>query len=240
MLNGLMNMEKGRYYYKKDENDKDILVDDNYGNVFPQHQVMMEWEKPYMEAMVEKLNPSGDVLEIGFGLGYSANAIQKFDINSHTIIEADENVLKKLKEWAPLQKHKVNIIEGCWQEKLPSMVQKFDKFFFDDATHPNYTESIHVRRHVYFYQQIVQKNVKKGAQITWFSGGGSSAISFPCSVFMRWDMYEFIIDIPENVTGEGYGNPKEIISKQKMYIPIITFNADSSEMGEYAFSMLKL
>ena len=197
---------------------------------------MMEWEKPYMEAMVEKLNPSGDVLEIGFGLGYSANAIQKFDINSHTIIEADENVLEKLREWAPLQKHKVNIIEGCWQYYLPSMTQKFDNFFFDDTEHPEYPNPPYLR-FANFYYQIVHKNVKKGAQITWFSGGGSSAISFPCSVFMRWDMYEFIIDIPENVTGEGYGNPKEIISKQKMYIPIITFNADSSEMGEYAFKI---
>ena len=87
-----MDTEKDRLYYKKDEYGKDILTD-----ATGQDQVMMEWEKPYMEAMVEKLNPSGDVLEIGFGMGYSANAIQKFDINSHTIIEADENVLKKLK-----------------------------------------------------------------------------------------------------------------------------------------------
>ena len=100
------------FLYKKDEVNKDILTDER-----DKEQVMMEWEKPYMEAMVEKLNPSGDVLEIGFGMGYSANAIQKFDINSHTIIETDENVLKKLKEWAPLQKHKVNIIEGCCLEK---------------------------------------------------------------------------------------------------------------------------
>ena len=126
-------LEKERFYYKKDENNKDILTD-----VSGKEQVMMEWEKPYMEAMVEKLNPFGDVLEIGFGMGYSANAIQKFDINSHTIIEADGNVLKKLKEWAPLQKHKVNIIEGCWQYHLPSMIQKFDIFFFDDYPHPEY------------------------------------------------------------------------------------------------------
>ena len=165
MLNGLMNMEKGRYHYKKDENNKDILVDDNYGNVFPQHQVMMEWEKPYMEAMVEKLNPSGDVLEIGFGMGYSATAIQKFDINSHTIIEADEDVLKKLKKWAPLQKHKVNIIEGCWQYWLPSMTQKFDSFFFDDTVHPEYPGPDGVK-FIYFYQQIIQKNVKKGAKFS--------------------------------------------------------------------------
>ena len=125
----------GKYYYKKDEDNKDILIDKT-----GQHQVMMEWEKPVMEFIIEKLNPSGDVLEIGFGMGYSADAIQKFTINSHTIIEEDKNVLKKLKEWAPLQKHKVNIIEGCWQERLPSMTQKFDAFFFDDYPPPKYPD----------------------------------------------------------------------------------------------------
>ena len=65
--------------YTKGVDNKDILVGDE------QYQVMMEWEKPYMEALVDRLQPSGDVLEIGFGLGYSADAIQKYDINTHTI-----------------------------------------------------------------------------------------------------------------------------------------------------------
>ena len=215
--------------YEKDEYGKDILTDVN-----SQEQVMMEWEKPYMEAMVEKLNPSGDVLEIGFGMGYSANAIQKFDINSHTIIEADENVLKKLREWAPLQKHKVNIIEGCWQYHLPSMTQKFDSFFFDDCPHPEYFAPGGFRS-LYFYQQIIQKNVKKGAKFAWFCS--QNYLDFPCSVFMRWNMYEFTTDIPVNLTSRGYKNPEQIISKQKMYIPIVTFNVDSSEMGGYAYQI---
>ena len=145
-----MDTEKDRLYYKKDEYGKDILTD-----ATGQDQVMMEWEKPYMEALVEKLNPSGDVLEIGFGMGYSADAMQKFDINSHTIIEADENVLKKLKEWAPLQKHKVNIIEGCWQYYLPSMPLKFDSFFFDDYSHPDYPDPNNIR---YLYFSFVFNN----------------------------------------------------------------------------------
>ena len=57
---------------------------------------------------------------------------------------------------------------------------------------------------------------------------------------MRWDMYEFDVNIPENIMRVGYGNPERIISNQKMYIPIITFNKDSSEMGEYAFKMMRL
>ena len=60
---------------------------------------------------------------------------------------------------------------------------------------------------------------------------------FPCSVFMKWDMYEFISDIPDNITIRGYDNPEQILSKQKTYIPIITFNADSSEMGDYAYKL---
>lgn len=222
----------GKLYYKKDENNNNILTD-----VRGKQQIMMEWEKPYMEAMVERLNPSGDVLEIGFGMGYSANAIQKFDITSHTIIEADENVLKKLKEWAPLQKHKVNIIEGCWQYHIPSMTQKFDTFFFDDFPTPEYPDP-RDKRHLYFYHQIIQKNVRKGAKFTWFTE--SYFIIFPCSHFMKWEMDEFSIneDIPENISKEGYLNPEQILARNKMYIPIITFKVDSSEMGSFAFSLV--
>ena len=56
---------------------------------------------------------------------------------------------------------------------------------------------------------------------------------------MRWDMYEFVTNIPENLTKQGYENPERMSLRQKMYIPIITFNADSSEMGEYAFKLME-
>jgi hypothetical protein len=36
---------------------------------------MMEWEKPYVEKFIEVLEPSGSVLETGFGFGYSAMKI---------------------------------------------------------------------------------------------------------------------------------------------------------------------
>ncbi len=76
----------------------------------------MEWEKPYMKALVNNLKPNGHVLEIGFGLGYSATEIQKYKIKSHTIIESDKNVIVELKKWA--KKYKVIIIEDTWQSAL--------------------------------------------------------------------------------------------------------------------------
>ena len=65
--------------YKIDKHGKEILLQDD------KHQVMMEWEKPYMEACINKLQPKGHVLEIGFGMGYSATQIQKFKPKSYTI-----------------------------------------------------------------------------------------------------------------------------------------------------------
>ena len=110
--------------YKIDEHGKEILLKDN------KHQVMMEWEKPYMETCIDKLQPKGDVLEIGFGMGYSATQIQKYKPKSHTIIEMDPMVIKRLKKWAK-DYDNIIIVEGTWQSQLKNL-GKFDEIFFDD------------------------------------------------------------------------------------------------------------
>ena len=79
--------------YYKDENNQEILLSNT------NQQVMMEWEKPYMEASIDMLQPRGHVLEVGFGLGYSASQIMKYNPKSYTIIECDPIVIKKIKEW---------------------------------------------------------------------------------------------------------------------------------------------
>jgi hypothetical protein len=112
--------------YIKDEHGKDLLFDEDYN-----YQTMMEWEKPYMDAIIENLSPSGDVLEIGFGLGYSANKIQSFNINSHTIIECDENVYQRALKWKENYNHTINIIFEKW-ENIYQTLPKFDCIFFDD------------------------------------------------------------------------------------------------------------
>ena len=43
-------------YYTFDEGKKELLLSTNNG------QVMMEWEKPYMEACIDKLEPKIDYL----------------------------------------------------------------------------------------------------------------------------------------------------------------------------------
>ena len=117
--------------YKIDEYGKDILLKDD------KLQVMMCWEKPLMEKCIDELNPTnGNVLEIGFGMGYSATQIQKYNPKSHTIIEVDENVITKAKidlGFHPtLGKYQnINWVHGTWQETL-NKLGKFDYIFFDD------------------------------------------------------------------------------------------------------------
>ena len=107
-----------------DENGKEILLRDG------KHQVMMEWEKPYMEAIIDMIKPSGHVLEIGFGCGYSATQIQKYNPQSHTIIECDTNVIKRARLWAENYKN-VDIIENTWQKSLHTL-GNYDFIFLDD------------------------------------------------------------------------------------------------------------
>ena len=119
--------------YKTDKYGKEILLRYN------KHQVMMEWEKPYMEACIDKLQPKGDVLEIGFGMGYSATQIQKYKPKSHTIIEMDKTVIKKLKKWA---KDYDNIISLRPDErKLKSLDRVFNPLEYPFQSTPYYNNS---------------------------------------------------------------------------------------------------
>lgn len=120
-------MEKNNFCemtFCKDQDGKEILLKDG---VF---QVMMEWEKPYMEACIDALHPKGDVLEIGFGCGYSATHIQTYSPSKHTIIEYHPLIAEKARQWAKAYPN-VEIIEDTWQQALPSL-GTYDTIFFDD------------------------------------------------------------------------------------------------------------
>jgi precorrin-6B methylase 2 len=83
-----------------------------------------------MPACIDALLPFGDVLEVGFGCGYSATHIQTYHPKSHTIIEYHPVVAERAREWAKDYPN-VTIIEGTWQNALDSL-GVFDCIFFDD------------------------------------------------------------------------------------------------------------
>jgi hypothetical protein len=90
----------------------------------------MEWEKPYLKALIDHLQPSGKVLEVGFALGHSSTYIQTFQPLSHTIIESDPSVAIQAKSWVS-QNPSISIIEGHWENVLTDL-GVFDAIFFND------------------------------------------------------------------------------------------------------------
>ena len=104
--------------------DNKILFDNN-----TEHFVMGDWEEPVMKAHAEiTCRNGGHILEVGFGMGISANYIQEQDIKSHTIIELNDEVYKKAVEWAK-DKPNTKIVSGDW--KTVELDEKFDAIFFD-------------------------------------------------------------------------------------------------------------
>ena len=116
-----------RLHYTKDQNGKDILCDESGDK-----QVMMEWEKEYMEECIKRLQPRGHVLEIGFGFGYSATAIlNSTGVEEYTVIECSPEVWKNFENFK--QKYdnniKINLVRGRWGDMMYTL-GKFDSCFF--------------------------------------------------------------------------------------------------------------
>jgi hypothetical protein len=202
--------------YKKDKNGKDILCNED-----ERHQIMMEWEKPYMEKSIELLNPFGKVLEIGFGLGYSARKICSFkNVKEYSVIECMPIVWEKFEEFKTEQQIarpdlKINLIKGRWEDVLHT-TETFDSIYFDDYV-LNSDMDIGSRRMVHdrlshFLQKVLQNHTRIGSRISFYSTKNCiemhkniSCIHVECS--------EYKIEIPSDC---------KYAKGDKMYIPIIT------------------
>ena len=53
-----------------------------------------------MEDCIDFMKPYGDVLEVGWGMGYSATQIMKWKPKSYTVLEPDPIVYNRAVEWA--------------------------------------------------------------------------------------------------------------------------------------------
>ena len=95
-------------------------------------QIMEDWQTPLMKAMARNVSHShGDVLEIGYGRGVSAEFIQQCGVKSHTVIEANPECIEKYYHpWRA--KHSaadIRLVSGMWQEVLEQL-ELYDGVFF--------------------------------------------------------------------------------------------------------------
>jgi hypothetical protein len=185
--------------YAKDQNNQEILQDET-----GRHQVMMEWEKPYMVECINKLDPRGDVLEIGFGMGYSATAILSHSaITSYTVIECSPPVWDKVDEFRAKHPHvPINLVKGRWEDVLLTL-GKYDSIFFDD-----YVSQKRTRFHD-FLKLVLKDHSNIGTRISLYSTRKITS-GMNC---MKDENYEYEITIPSHC---NYANGN------KMYIPVLT------------------
>jgi len=186
-------------------------------------QVMMEWEKPYMVSSIDALHPTGDVLEIGFGLGYSATQIMTYNPKSYTIIECNSIVINKAKEWAKnYPSISITIVEGKWQDCLAHL-GIFDQIYFDD--YPlDITKYSSFKERVCSYTRInlfiglcIQNHTRVGSKISWYHNKNNKKMTLGSDTtpFITLERTPFPIHIPETCK---YRNIKD----HQCTIPLLT------------------
>ena len=126
-------------------------------------QVMMSWEDPIMKASADYVcGNGGNILEIGFGMGISANYIQANDINSHTIIENHPQVIEKVRTWAEGRSN-VIIVEGDWYDVKDSL-STYDGIFYDTYGEDDWSK----------FAEELSSLTKSGTKVTWWNNNPSA------------------------------------------------------------------
>ena len=182
-------------------------------------EVMSEWEDPIMVKHGEIVTKNGgDILEFGFGMGISATHIQSHDINSHTIIEINDDVYERLLIWAE-DKPNVIPIKGDWADSIPD--KKYDAIFYDPygdmRNKPN-------------FPWLIAPYCKEGTILSWYNNllqTSSIYSSGYSNVHHYWDndrisYHEVELEIPDEarikwyLEGEGniYYAPEIIMGEQ--------------------------
>jgi guanidinoacetate N-methyltransferase len=133
------------------------------------HTVMGDWADSYMQELAQIATSNGGViLEIGFGIGLSANYIQQQPIDKHIVVEANEELFVKLEEFAKNATYKVEPRFGLWEEVIPSIPDEsvdgvlFDSYPFDFECEEEFECDFPFFEHAY-------RILKKGGIFTYYS-----------------------------------------------------------------------
>lgn len=147
---------------------------DREQKVMDAQEIMEDWQIPLMKEMAKTIaEDGGDILEIGFGRGISADIIMQFPIDSYTTIECNDDVIHtyfKAFKYEYSDK-KVKLIHGLWQDNIES-VDLFDGILFhtyplnDDEYMQYVNGSITFAEHFFDH---ASRHLKQGGSFTYFS-----------------------------------------------------------------------
>ncbi|MEN9612427.1 MAG: hypothetical protein RLZZ628_3241 [Bacteroidota bacterium] len=161
-------LNKMQFFDKKSQWIEQQIVLTDTELVIAGHPVMQRWETPYMKKLAKIVTQKhGKVLEIGYGLGISANFIQESNIGEHHIIEANKYVYDELCKFALRSTKKTYTYFGFWEDITQKFSdESFDGILFD--TYPIVKEELHNARFTFFKEAY--RLLKKGGIFTHYSG----------------------------------------------------------------------
>ena len=108
--------------------DGALLLNNRYALMYEHEK---EQIKKQVKEICEKYKPK-KVLEIGFGLGYSAEAFQEYGVEEHVIVEAHPDIYKKAHSWQLNHKNYKNIeIHYSFIQDAEMDENEFDLVFDD-------------------------------------------------------------------------------------------------------------
>lgn len=130
------------------------------------HVVMWRWADGYMEELARiAAGNGGTILEIGFGFGLSAAAIQRQPIERHVIVEMNKDVFAELAAFAQRAPRPVEARFGLWQEVAPTLAdESFDGILFDAFPLSAGDFEFH-----YDFFATAHRLLKRGGVFTYFS-----------------------------------------------------------------------
>ena len=151
---------------KEDWENAPAVFDEHTLRIF-ELPVMEDWETPYMEELAKIATSKGGViLELVYGMGISANFIQKANIAKHIIIEANHQVAEMAREFGKKANHPVEVLEGFWEEVIDEISDgTIDGILFD--TYPLTELEVHKNHFAFF--ETAYKKLKLGGVFTYYS-----------------------------------------------------------------------
>ncbi len=153
----------------KEDWAKSTAIYDKHSLRIAGHPVMEDWEQNYMEKLAEVSTTNGGaVLEVGYGLGLSAKAIQIHNISDHYVIEYHPDVIARcIKDFHhAISVNRLHILSGFWQDITPLLRDNsFDGILFD--TYPMSEEEIH-SNHFWFFNEAYRL-LKPNGIFTYYS-----------------------------------------------------------------------
>jgi len=111
--------------------DELVFLGDRTRAELRDQEIMEDWQIPIMKAMAGCVSAGGgDVLEIGFGRGISATFVQDGGVRSHTIVECNDDVVRRFWDWrAGYEDRDIRLIHDKWQNVLTDL-ESFDGILF--------------------------------------------------------------------------------------------------------------